>query len=156
MDEVLLMRRAQEPNLGLWSPPGGKLKMQIGESPYSCACREAQEEAALYIKPTDLHLNGLVSEHGYEGQAHWLMFLFEVKPKLNCVPPPHSEGWFSYFGRSALIDLPIPQTDQEQIWPLFWKYRGGFFSAHCICNSNGQNVWEIEESWMPVALNIGI
>ena len=74
-DEILLIRRAQEPNLGLWSPPGGKLKMHSGESPYSCACREAQEETALHLKPTDLHLNGLVSEHGYEGQAHWLMFL---------------------------------------------------------------------------------
>src|SRR5262245_6754092 len=43
-DEVLLLERAQEPNLGLWSPCGGKLRTDIGESPYTCACREAQEE----------------------------------------------------------------------------------------------------------------
>jgi 8-oxo-dGTP diphosphatase len=40
-DEVLLMERAQEPNLGLWSPCGGKLHTDTGESPYACACREA-------------------------------------------------------------------------------------------------------------------
>ena len=32
-DEVLLLERAQEPNLGLWSPAGGKLKTDVGESP---------------------------------------------------------------------------------------------------------------------------
>ena len=43
-DRVLLMERAQEPNLGLWSPCGGKLHTDSGESPYTCACREAAEE----------------------------------------------------------------------------------------------------------------
>ena len=38
-DEVLLLERRKEPNRGLWSPCGGKLKTAIGESPYACACR---------------------------------------------------------------------------------------------------------------------
>jgi len=41
-EEVLLLERAQEPNFGLWSPCGGKLRTDLGESPYVCACREAQ------------------------------------------------------------------------------------------------------------------
>src|SRR5437867_12981835 len=41
-DEVLLLERTQEPNLGLWSPCGGKLHTDEGESPYACACREAK------------------------------------------------------------------------------------------------------------------
>jgi ADP-ribose pyrophosphatase YjhB (NUDIX family) len=48
-DEVLLLERAQEPNRGFWSPCGGKLKMDIGESPYACACREAHEEMGVEI-----------------------------------------------------------------------------------------------------------
>jgi len=149
-NEVLLMRREQEPNRGLWSPAGGKLKMSVGESPYACACREAQEEAGIFLNPSDLHLNGIISEHGYEGQAHWLMFLFEVKPKCNLLPPPHSEGFFSFFPASALPGLSIPLTDREQIWPLFWKCRGGFFSAHCVCHPDKHNEWTIEESWTPI------
>ena len=31
--ETLLMDRAQEPNRGLWSPCGGKLHTDAGESP---------------------------------------------------------------------------------------------------------------------------
>src|SRR5713226_635554 len=109
--EVLLLQRAREPNRGLWSPCGGKLHTDTGESPYACACREAQEELGLTLQPRDLHLTGIVSEHGYEGQAHWLMFLFEVTPRLNTVPPPQREGVFGFFSRSQLGSLKLPQTD---------------------------------------------
>ena len=43
-DEVLLIERLHEPNRGFWSPCGGKLHTDEGESPYACACREAREE----------------------------------------------------------------------------------------------------------------
>ncbi len=145
-DEVLLLERAQEPNRGLWSPCGGKLRTDLGESPYACACREAAEEIGLPLQPFDLHLTGLVSEHGYQGQAHWLMFLFEVRPRLKAQPPNHREGRFQFFPPSQLAGLALPRTDREQIWPLFWRHRGGFFAAHCRCHPDGHFDWTVEES----------
>jgi 8-oxo-dGTP diphosphatase len=137
-DDLLLIERAREPNRGFWSPCGGKLKMDIGESPYTCACREAAEELGVKLRPADLHLTGLVSEHGYQGRTHWLMFLFEVKTRLTSLPPAHSEGTFQFFPRAALAGLKIPQTDREQ-------FRGGFFAAHCHCHPGGRNEWALEE-----------
>ena len=145
-DDALLLERAQEPNRGLWSPCGGKLHTHDGESPYACACREAREELDLKIAPADLHLAGIVSEHGYQGQAHWLMFLFEVKKKLTSLPAPHREGRFEFFSRVNLEKINLPQTDREKIWPWFWKFRGGFFAAHCRCNPDGTNEWMLEET----------
>jgi 8-oxo-dGTP diphosphatase len=145
-DETLLLERAEEPNRGLWSPSGGKLRTEIGESPYACACREAGEELGIALSPSDLRLTGMVSEHGYQGQTHWLMFLFEVKPKLTSLPPAHREGVFRFFAREAIAGLKIPKTDQEQIWPWFWQHRGGFFAAHCHCHSDGRDEWTLEES----------
>lgn len=144
--EVLLLERAREPNRGLWSPCGGKLHTALGESPYACACREAHEELGLDLTPADLHLAGLVSEHGYEGQAHWLMFLFEIKPRLDHLPPPGPEGRFAFVARAALADLPLPPTDREMIWPLFWRHRGGFFAAHCHVHADGRREWRVEET----------
>lgn len=145
-DEVLLLERAQQPNLGCWSPPGGKLHTEEGESPYACACREAHEELGLTILPGDLHLTGLISECGYQGDAHWLMFLFEVKPRLEKLPADHREGSFQFFRREALGALNLPPTDGERIWPWFWEHRGGFFAAHCHCQADGKNVWTLEDS----------
>ncbi len=145
-DEVLLIERTQEPNRGFWSPCGGKLKTEIGESPYACAARETMEELGFPISAPDLHLTGLISEHGYQGQTHWLMFLFEIKPRLTALPPVHPEGRFQFFPRHALESLKIPQTDRERIWPWFWEHRGGFFAAHCHCHPDGRNDWTMEES----------
>lgn len=150
-DEVLLMERAQEPNLGLWSPCGGKLQTDKGESPYACACREAHEEVGMRIAPSDLHLAGIVSEHGYQGQSHWLMFLFEVHQRLKATPAAHREGRFEFFARGSLAGLKLPQTDRERIWPWFWKHRNGFFAAHCRCHADGHNEWTLEESRVPRA-----
>jgi 8-oxo-dGTP diphosphatase len=145
-DEVLLLHRRKEPNLGRWSPCGGKLKTDTGESPYQCACREAAEEIGLALSAGDLHLTGIISEHGYEGQAHWLMFLFEVRKRMSALPPAHAEGEFRFVSRDALPQLDLPQTDREQIWPLFWKHRDGFFAAHCHCHPDGRTQWTVEES----------
>jgi 8-oxo-dGTP diphosphatase len=145
-EQVLLMERAQEPNLGLWSPCGGKLQTDRGESPYTCACREAEEEIGLKIVSRDLHLTGIVSEHGYLGQSHWLMFLFEIRPRLDGIPRAHQEGRFAFFGQDTLDSLALPRTDQERIWPWFWQHRGGFFAAHCHCHADGSYDWLLEES----------
>ena len=41
----LLLLRAKPPNLGSWSPIGGKLETATGESPFECAVRETAERA---------------------------------------------------------------------------------------------------------------
>ena len=42
----------------------------------------------------------------------------------------NGEGEFNFFATKEIEGLNIPKTDQEQIWPLFQKHRGGFFSGH--------------------------
>ena len=145
-DEILLLERTSEPNRGFWSPPGGKVHTESGESPYACACREAEEELGLKISAADLHLLGIVSEHAYGGQGHWLIFLFEVKSRLRECPPKHREGMFRFFAKGELSTLKIPTTDREIIWPLIWKHQGGFFAAHWRWLPDGTTEWTVEES----------
>lgn len=148
-DEVLLLERAREPNRGLWSPSGGKLHTADGESPHACALREAEEELGIEFKASDLRLTGMVSEQGYEGTAHWLIFLFEVLTPLTRCPDLHAEGRFAFFSRGQLDGLALPATDREQLWPLFWQHRGGFFAARALCQPGGATEWTLEESRPP-------
>ena len=97
--QILLLQRKKAPNKGLWSPPGGKLEMSLGESPVECAKRESFEEMGLELHDRDLQLFGYVSEKNYEGNGHWLMFLFErIPPDL---PSSINEGTFQFFRAEA-------------------------------------------------------
>ena len=48
--DLLLIERMRSPNKGLMSPIGGKLEMQLGESPFECAIRETREEIGLVFR----------------------------------------------------------------------------------------------------------
>ena len=75
---VLLVYRKQNPNIGMYSPVGGKLDIASGEGPHGCAIRELKEETGLELAAEELRLLGVVSERAYEDQGHWLIFLFEA------------------------------------------------------------------------------
>lgn len=148
---VLLLHRKQQPNIGMYSPVGGKLHFATGEGPHACALREIKEETGLTVEPEALHLAGIVSERAYEGEAHWLMFLFEVIRPI----APDALKW-THFNEGVLewkrIDevpaLPIPRTDREVMWPLVQSHRGGFFTVHIDWSDDGIT-WTVHESMKP-------
>jgi len=130
---LLLIKRKKAPNLGCWSPIGGKLEMERGESPFECAVRETTEEVGLRLAEADLHLFGYISEKNYEGGGHWLMFLFDAKKILAELPPNGDEGEFGFFNRSEIEDLAIPPTDRVLVWPWYDKHRSGFVALRANC-----------------------
>ena len=149
--EQLLILRRQSPNFGNWSPIGGKLEMATGESPFECAARETFEETGLRIGLEDLHLFAIIAEKAYEGQSHWLMFLFRCRRRIDALPPDITEGRFAFYSRAAIDQLPIPETDRAIIWPLFWRYRGRFFTVHIGC-AGGRLVCRLEQPAADAAL----
>ena len=125
--KLLLIQRNKSPNKGLWSPPGGKLEMKSGESPFECAKREAYEELKMKLHEHDLRMFGYISEKNYEGENHWLMFLFEIFICLPKLPEEIDEGQFKFFTRDEINSLEIPSMDHELVWPFFDKRLEGFW-----------------------------
>ena len=136
--QQLLIKRKKAPNIGCWSPIGGKLDMPAGESPYECARRETKEEIGLRLNDGDLHCFGYISEKSYEGAGHWLMFLFECKKVVNELPDAINEGHFKFFERAAIDELPIPETDRTLLWPYYDQHREGFIGLRANCDPSGQ------------------
>lgn len=143
---VLLLHRVKPPNRDLYSPIGGKLETTIGESPTACAVREIQEEVGLDVSPNELHLTGIVSENAYEGQTHWLMFLYELTRPVELPEEAmeFDEGRLEWHDRDSILSLPIPSTDRSVIWPLFWQHRGSFFAVHIDCSAQPGR-WRLEQ-----------
>jgi len=132
--ELLLMLRAKQPNLGVWSPIGGKLEMATGESPFQCAVREIEEEVGLQVRDSDLHLFAMIAEKAYQGHNHWLMFLFNCKLPLEALPPDITEGKFAFWTREQIKTLEIPETDAKALWPIYDQYRHTFVSLRADCS----------------------
>jgi 8-oxo-dGTP diphosphatase len=136
--EHLLIKRKKAPNLGCWSPIGGKLDMTSGESPYECARRETAEEIGLELDDADLHCFGYIAEKSYEGTGHWLMFLFDCKKQVLELPREIDEGRFDFFNRTDIDTLPIPETDRTLLWPYYDQYHEGFVGIRADCDPSGQ------------------
>ena len=49
-----MLHRNKNPNMGLYSPIGGKLDITTGESPHDCALREIMEETELQLPNEDV------------------------------------------------------------------------------------------------------
>jgi 8-oxo-dGTP diphosphatase len=136
-DRFLLLERTRSPNRGKWSPIGGKLDMERGESPVECARRETEEEVGLRVTDEDLHLFGYLSEKNYEGEKHWLMFLFLCHRRLRELPPPIEEGRFGFFAREEIDALDIPPTDAVLLWQFYDAHADGFAGMRADCAGPG-------------------
>ncbi len=143
--EHLLLLRAKPPNLGAWSPIGGKLETSTGESPFECAARETAEETGHAVTAADLHLFGMIAEKAYEGEAHWLLFLFECKRPIKSLPAPMKEGRFGFFSRAAIDDLPLPETDRTALWPIYDQHHHHFVALRADCHPSAPLQIAIEQ-----------
>ncbi len=143
--KLLLIKRKKEPNKDSWSPIGGKLEMQDGESPFQCAIRETHEEIGLHLTESDLHLFSMISEKAYEGSTNWLMFLFDCKKPMPSLPPEIDEGRFKFFSREEINSIKIPETDRKFIWKLWDEARGGFSAIRADCSPQNELRAIIEE-----------
>lgn len=143
----LMLRRNKAPNKDCWSPVGGKLEMSLGESPFECAIRETCEETGLRLAATDLHLFGMVSERGYEGANHWLMFLFNCHKPVPAQPADIDEGTFGLFERAAVDALALPASDRVLVWPVYDKYRHSFLAYRAEFGS-AATVLHVDESYL--------
>ena len=143
--DLLLLHRSKHPNKDLYSPIGGKLEQATGESPAQCAQREIQEETGLEIPIERLRLSGIISETAYQNETHWLMFWYRVEGPVDLPAHEMDEGSLEWHPADTLMDLPLPSTDRDVIWPAVMKYHDGFFALHIDC-TGPEMTWTIEQT----------
>lgn len=108
-DELLLMRRNKEPNLGLWIAPGGKI--ELDESPHDAAVREMREETGLIV--ADLDWRGFCTEVSPLSDWQWMLFIYVARAFRGTLRPDLREGELAWVPKDRyLSDLPIPQADR--------------------------------------------
>jgi 8-oxo-dGTP diphosphatase len=107
--------------------------------------RETREETGFAVNADDFHLFAMIAEKAYDGQIHWLMFLFRCKRPIPGLPPEIAEGKFGFFARKAIDTLPIPETDRTALWPIYDRYRDRFVALKADCAPGKPVKVDIEE-----------
>ena len=76
--------------------------------------RETREETGFAVTTADLHLFAMIAEKAYEGQSHWLMFLFRCRKPIGALPPDIAEGKFGFFSRAAVSRARDPRNRPQR------------------------------------------
>lgn len=122
---VLLARRVNEPYVGYWIAPGGKIKP--GESPKEAACRELKEETGLIA--TDLQLRAVVSETSPRDDHQWLLFIYRTDQFGGAADSDEREGPLVWHRIADLPQLPQPEPD-KCFTPHVLGHEPGVYEAH--------------------------
>lgn len=76
-DEVLLIRRGNEPFKGCWALPGGFMEMD--ETIEHCAIRELMEETGIVVAESDIRLVGVYSTPGRDPRGRTVTAAYVVR-----------------------------------------------------------------------------
>ncbi|MBN1247204.1 MAG: 8-oxo-dGTP diphosphatase [Anaerolineae bacterium] len=131
-DQVLLMQRHKEPNLGLWIAPGGKIELH--ESPHDAARREMQEETGLVVE--DLVWRGFCTEVSPLPDWQWMLFIYVARTFHGTLRPDLREGELAWVEQDRYLrELPIPQADRI-FAPRVLGEASGMFEAKFVYDAD--------------------
>ncbi len=108
-NQFLLLKRRKAPNIGLYTPVGGKL--HPFESPEQAAYRETMEETGIEVE--NFRYWGSLVETS-PADYNWVSFVYHAEVEY-CEPIDCSEGTLKWIDQIDLRKLKAPDTD----WHLY-------------------------------------
>ncbi len=113
--EVLLVQRGREPAYGLWSLPGGLVK--VGESLEAAVCREVLEETGVVVKALDVVacLDRVIPDDEGRIAYHYVLVDFLCEPTHGEPRPGGDVLACAYFALERLSDLNLTRGAAEVI-----------------------------------------
>ncbi|OQX85266.1 hypothetical protein B6D60_08170 [candidate division KSB1 bacterium 4484_87] len=120
-NQILLIKRGNEPNKGIWTIPGGKV--ELGEPVKEAALREVREECHIDVELIDLLgvVDLILKNKNGNVDFHYVLIDYLAKYKSG-TPRADSDvtdiGWFS---RDQLDNLDIPSITRKMLEKAFAK-----------------------------------
>lgn len=109
-EQFLLLKRANEPNIGKYVPVGGKLEPH--ESPYQAVLRETFEETGIQLEAAKFC--GILTETS-PVKYNWISYIYSAE--IPYQPAPFcDEGILEWIAIEDLLKVPTPPTD-------WWIYK---------------------------------
>jgi mutator protein MutT len=124
-DKVLLVKRASEPGFGLWSIPGGVLK--VGETLEEALIREVEEETGIKVKVQNLLdvLDLIIKDENGRVKYHYVLVDYLAKPLNGSIRPSSETPEVRWIKIEDVEKYPITRTLRR----LLRKLKGGEVSC---------------------------
>jgi len=131
-DRVLLLRRRNPPNQGLYNPPGGKIEPH--EDPLEACLREVREETGLRLG--EAALRAVVTVITRTTGAQWLLFVFVAdRPAGSADPITTDEGDLRWVPLAEISTLPVV-SDIPLMLPYLFPPRDGILMGKIHCDND--------------------
>ena len=107
--KVILVKRGNEPNKGLWAIPGGKVK--LGEKVSETAHREVKEECNVHIELRDILgvVDLILKDSENNVQYHYILIDYLAQYKEGNLYPQSDVTDVAWFSQTDLNELDIPE-----------------------------------------------
>jgi 8-oxo-dGTP diphosphatase len=147
-DQVLMMKRTKEPNLGLWVAPGGKIERD--EAPFECAVRELREETGL--RASDICLRGMLTVVMPDILQPCMHFLYLVTDFAGQLVADEREGVLGWWPVDEVERLPMPQAVAKFL-PRVLDATWPFYQAKHVYDAGWQLIDAVEHATQSVRLD---
>jgi 8-oxo-dGTP diphosphatase len=132
-DRVLLLRRRNPPNQGLYNAPGGKIEAQ--EDPYEACLREVREETGLRLRQAAL--GAVLTVITRSTGAQWLLFVFIAdRPPEPPDPVTTDEGDLSWVPLREIAGMRVVSDIPLMLPHLFAGGRTGILLGKIHCEND--------------------
>ena len=114
--EVVLIRRGQDPALGEWSLPGGAV--EVGETPEEALRREVQEETGLQIHILGLTavVNRIVRDQAGAVRFHYVLLDFLCRANAGAPRAGSDSSVLALVPFVELATWPLSEQTRAVIW----------------------------------------
>ncbi len=131
-DRVLLIRRRNAPNRGLYNAPGGRIEPD--EDPYDACLREVAEETGIRL-PT-ARLRAVLTILTRTTGAQWVLFVFAAeRPPAAPGPITDDEGELGWVPLAEVPALPVV-SDVPLILPHLFGPDPGVLMGRIRCETD--------------------
>ncbi len=107
-NQILMVKRAKPPAMGLWSVPGGTI--ELGETIFHAAVREVSEETSLQCQPYKIFdaIDAIYRDDKGEIQYHYIIIYVAAKAKEETPVACDDALEARWFDIDEIKNLPTP------------------------------------------------
>jgi 8-oxo-dGTP diphosphatase len=118
-DRVLLIKRGQEPGLGLWSIPGGAV--DVGETVEGAVKREIEEETGLQVEVLDLVavFERILPDPQGKILYHYVVLDYLCRVREGLIKAASDAAEAGFFSLNQMSDLKLARETEGVIWKAY-------------------------------------